>query len=403
MDFNLTEAQEAYRLQIRQWMTQHAPEYRKRMTQIGAGGASQAALREVYQEWQSLRQQAGYTCVMWPKRYGGSEKGPVEHFLVTREIDAVRVVPNINVIGFGMCLPVILHAGNEAQRQRYLSPAVRGEEVWCQLFSEPGAGSDLAGLQTAATLEGDQWRIRGQKIWTSYAQYADYGLLIARSDSTTQRHRGLTMFVVDMKAPGVTVRPIVFNNGSRVYNEVFFEDARIPAENVVGEVGGGWKVAIDTLMFERGTSNIHVLFRPLIDRVLDDARRRLRHAPPTLENQHARWQIARLLTRLQIMELQGLRVLFGAQSGAPPGAEGSLVKLDWSETNMDAQALAMTLAGPLGLLSQPATPSEDAADGAFSQEWLRSFGNTIEAGSSEILRNILAERVLGLPKDAARA
>ena len=399
MDFNLTPEQVQYQQHVRQWVQDHAPGGRDFAE--ADMGESLEAIRARYAEWQRKRFDAKLTCVMWPAQYGGSGLGVVEHYIVTSEIDTLAVVPNINIIGFGMCLPVVLHAGNDAQRERYLPPAARGEEIWCQLFSEPSGGSDLAALKTRAEPAEGGYRVNGQKIWTSYAQFADYGLLIARTDPAVAKHRGLTMFIVDMRAPGVTVRPIRFSNGAHVFNEVFFEDVFIPAENVVGEVNGGWKVAIDTLMFERGTSNIHLLFRPLLERVVNFAREQLADAAPTLENQKARAQLARLLTRLQIMDLQGLRVLAGVVSGAPPGPEGSLVKLDWSESNRDTQALAMELLGPVGPLLGGSDRVPEG--GVFARQWLRSFGNTIEAGSSEILRNIVAERILGLPKDAARS
>ena len=399
MDFNLTPAQQEFQAHVRRWVADNAPPARG--FSEAAMGEPLAAIHERYAHWQRKRYDAKLTCATWPERYGGAGLGVVEHYIVTTEIDTLNVVPNINVIGFGMCLPVILHNGTEEQRLRYLPPAARGEEIWCQLFSEPAAGSDLAGLKTRAERDGNDWRIDGQKIWTSYAQYADYGLLIARSDAGGKKHQGLTMFIIDMRAPGVTVRPIRFNNGAHVFNEVFFDNAHVPAENVIGEVNGGWKVAIDTLMFERGTSNIHITFRPLLESVVDFARTRLAGAPPTLANQQARARLARLLTRMQIMDAQGLRVVAGVESGAPPGPEGSLVKLDWSESNMDAQAVAMELLGPLGVLLEG--HDDIPAAGHFPRNWLRSFGNTIEAGSSEILRNIVAERILGLPKDAARS
>ncbi len=311
------------------------------------------------------------------------------------------MAPPINIVGFGICLPTVLHAGTEAQKQRYLPPAVRGDHIWCQLFSEPGCGSDLAALKTRAAPDGEGWRLTGQKIWTSFAHHADYGLCLARTDPQAEKHRGLSMFVVDMRAPGVTVRPIPFSNGDHDFNEVFLEDVPVPAGDLVGPLHEGWRVAMSTLMIERGTSNIHVLFRPWLNRCLEAARRALAEAPAGLAGEAARAQLARILTRIRIMELQGLRVLHGAASGAPPGPESSLVKLIWSETNQELAALTLEMLGPAGALL-----GGDAAvpDGGFlPRNWLRSFGNTLEGGSSEVLRNIVAERILGLPKDQGRA
>ena len=397
MDFALNAEQQQYREEVRRWVAANLPNL---AAEPYPPNPSPEEMRARYARWQRKRFDAKLTCVHWPESYGGAGLTPVEHFIVTQEVDTLEVAPNLNIIGFGMCLPVILHAGSEEQRRRYLLPALRGEEIWCQLFSEPGAGSDLAGLQTRAEPDGPGWRLTGQKTWTSYAHYADYGLCLARSESGTARHRGLTMLLVDMRGEGVTTRPIRLNNGEHTFNEVFFDNAYVGPEGVLGEVHGGWKVAIDTLMFERGTSNIHILMQPLVDKVLDLARQRLAGAPPTLGNQAARQELARLLTRRRIMEIQGLRVLHSAESGSPPGPEGSLIKLDWSELNQRGQALALDLLGPAGALL--AGDESIPGEGFFPRAWLRSFANTLEAGSSEILRNIIAERILGLPKDAFR-
>jgi len=320
---------------------------------------------------------------------------------VSSEIDTLDVVPGINGVGFGMCLPLILHVGNDEQKRRILPPAARGEAVWCQLFSEPVAGSDLAGLKTRAEPDGKGWRITGQKIWTSFAHYADFGICLARTDPAAGKHDGLTMFLLNLRQKEVTVRPVPFGNGDHDFNEVFMDGAWVGAEDVLGAVNGGWKVAISTLMFERGTSNIHLMLRPHAEKVLALLKERLAEAPPTMGNQAARQELARLVTRLKIVELHGLRTLSGVAQGGPPGPEGSLVKLLWSETNQRLAALALDVLGPASVLLEGEDEIPDA--GWFPRNWLRSFGNTLEAGSSEVLRNILAERVLGLPKDAARA
>ncbi|HEX7926984.1 MAG TPA: acyl-CoA dehydrogenase family protein, partial [bacterium] len=326
--------------------------------------------------------------------------GVVEHYIVSEEVDTLDVVPNINAVGFGMCLPLILHAGNDEQKQRILPPASRGEAVWCQLFSEPGSGSDLAGLKTKAVPDGKGWRITGQKIWTSFAHHADFGICLARTDPNAEKHNGLTMFLLNLRQKEVQVRPVPFANGDHDFNEVFMDGAYVGPEDVLGQVNSGWKVAISTLMFERGTSNIHIMFKPSAEKVMEMIKERLAEAPATLGNHAVRQELARLMTRLKIVELHGLRTLSGVASGGPPGPEGSLVKLLWSETNQRLAALGVEALGPAGVLLD----GEEVPDaGWFPRNWLRSFGNTLEAGSSEILRNIMAERILGLPKDAARA
>jgi alkylation response protein AidB-like acyl-CoA dehydrogenase len=399
MDFNLSPEQQRFRERVRAWVAENLPKAPKRTA--SRRHEQPEHVRRRYSAWQALRQKDGMACVMWPKAYGGAGQGVVEHYIVSEEIDTLDVVPPINAVGFGMCLPLILHAGNAEQKQRVLPPAARGEAVWCQLFSEPGAGSDLAGLKTRALPDGKGWRITGQKIWTSFAHFADFGICLARTDPQAEKHNGLTMFLLNLRQKEVQVRPVPFANGDHDFNEVFLDGAWAGPEDVLGTVNGGWKVAISTLMFERGTSNIHIMFRPNAEKVLALVKQRLADAPATLGNHAARQELARVLTRLKIVELHGLRTLAGVAQGAPPGPEGSLVKLLWSETNQRLAALGLDVLGPAGVLLGGEDEVPDA--GWFPRNWLRSFGNTLEAGSSEILRNIMAERILGLPKDAARA
>ncbi len=398
MDFNLNAEQLAYQDQVRQWVAENLPCAPK-----PPPGREEPpeSVRGRYNTWQAMRARDGMTCVMWPEAYGGGGKGVVEHYIVSKEIDTLGVVQPINVVGFGICLPTVLHFGSEEQKLRHLPPVVRGEHVWCQMFSEPECGSDLASLKTRAVPDGSGWRITGQKIWTSFAQHSDYGLLLARTEPEAPKHRGLTMFIVNMKAPGITIRPIRFNNGEADFNEVFLDDVAVGEEDVVGEVNGGWAVAIGTLMVERGTSNIHIFFQPWLERCMRVAGETLAANPTMPGAEGHRHELARMMTRAKIMELQGLRVLSSVAGNKPPGPEGSFVKLLWSETNQELAALTLEILGPAGALlgGDEAIPE----DGWFPRGWLRSFGNSLEGGSSEILRNIIAERMLGLPKDPGRA
>ncbi len=399
MDFTLSAEQQRFQERVRHWVAEHLPRAPRRIP--GRQAEPKERIRERYTAWQRMRWDDRMTCVLWPPAYGGAGLGVVEHYIVAQEIDALDVAPRINAVGFGMCLPLILHAGNEEQKLRHLPPAAKGDAVWCQLFSEPGCGSDLAALTTRAEPDGKGWRLTGQKIWTSFAQHSDWAICLARTDPKVAKHRGLTMFLLNMRQPGVTVRPIPFSNGDQDFNEVFLDGAAVAEQDVLGGVNNGWNVAISTLMIERGTSNIHVHFQRGAERVIALLREHLAEAPPTLANQSLRAELARIITQIKVMEIQGLRTLFGAASGAPPGPEGSLVKLLWSETNPRLAALALEALGPAGALlgGSDAVPAE----GSLPRAWLRSFGNTLEAGSSEILRNIMAERILGLPKDASRA
>jgi alkylation response protein AidB-like acyl-CoA dehydrogenase len=292
--------------------------------------------------------------------------------------------PHIGVIGLGMAGPTIIVHGTDAQKQKHLSKILSAEDVWCQGFSEPDAGSDLAGVRTRAELQGDRFVVNGQKVWSSFAHIADWCILVTQSDPEGQRYRNLTYLVVDMHSPGVEVRPLRQVTGEAEFNEIFFTDVEVPVENVLGEVGGGWAVAMTTLLHERGTlgfalsaaldANVRRLVALAKERRVDDALQRDRIAREWIEMQALRYTNYRALTSL-------------VKTGIP-GPEGSGGKLHWSEQNQRLTKLARELLGDDGLTD----------DGYWNYQQLRSRGNTIEAGTSEVLRNIIAERVLGLPK-----
>jgi alkylation response protein AidB-like acyl-CoA dehydrogenase len=297
----------------------------------------------------------------------------------------------MNPIGHGMGAPTVVTHGSEEQRRRYLRPLFTNEEIWCQLFSEPGAGSDVAGLSSRAVRDGDEWVVNGQKVWTTLAHMARWGMLVTRTDPEAPKHKGLTYFVVDMHAPGVEVRPLRQITGDPEFNEIFLTDVRVPASNVVGEIGGGWQVAMTTLLHERGTlgfaltARLEVLFR----RLLLTATKTGAAADPLVRD-----RIADLWVDLQGLRFTNYRSLTALVKTGAPGPEGSVAKLHWSEANQRLTALAVELLGPDGQLS-----GQGGFWGGYWQyQQLRSRGNTIEAGTSEILRNIVAERVLGLPR-----
>jgi alkylation response protein AidB-like acyl-CoA dehydrogenase len=288
-----------------------------------------------------------------------------------------------------MAGPTIISRGTDAQKARYLQPLLAADEIWCQGFSEPGAGSDLAGVRTSAGLEGDHFVLDGQKVWSSYAHIADFCILVARSDPASERHAGLTYLIVDMHAPGVEVRPLTQITGEAEFNEIFLTGVEVPVENVIGEIGEGWDVAMTTLLHERGTlafalvARLEVQLRKLIGLVAD------RGATPT-----QREALAREWIQLQALRWTAYRSLSALERTGLPGPEGSILKLQWSEANQRVTKLALDLLGPDAQL----LPGNAPYDGYWTIQQLRSRGNTIEAGTSEILRNIVAERVLGLPR-----
>jgi alkylation response protein AidB-like acyl-CoA dehydrogenase len=371
----------AFRAEVRAWLdTNLSDELRGRR-----GGEER--FEERGRQWSRAMYEAGYTGLTWPKEYGGSDAPYSYQAIVLEEFARAEAPQHIGVIGLGMAGPTIIVHGTEEQKRRYLPKILSAEEIWCQGFSEPGAGSDLAASRTRAELADGRFVVNGQKVWSSFAHIADWCLLLARSDpNPSGPHEGLTYLIVDMHAPGVEVRPLRQITGEAEFNEIFFTDVEVPAENLLGEVGQGWQVAMTTLLHERGTLGfaltgaLDVAVRKLIalakDRRVEDSRLRDRVAQEWIE--------------LQALKLTNYRALTRLVETGIPGPEGSVSKLHWSESNQRLTKLALELLGP-------ADGVEDG-DGYWQYQQLRSRGNTIEAGTSEILRNIIAERVLGLPR-----
>jgi alkylation response protein AidB-like acyl-CoA dehydrogenase len=377
MDLRDTQEEAAFRAELRAWIGANLPEERRG----GRGGAQR--FEEFGRDWSRKLYDAGYAGLTWPKEYGGAGAPSSYQGIFYEEMAAAAAPPHIGVIGLGMAGPTIIVHGTDAQKERYLAKILSAEEVWCQGFSEPDAGSDLAGARTRAELRGDRFVVNGQKVWSSFAHIADWCILVTRSDPDGPRYRNLTYLLVDMHSPGVEVRPLRQITGEAEFNEIFFTDVEVPAGNVLGEVGGGWQVAMTTLLHERGTLGF------ALSAALDANVRRLvalgreRHL-----DAHARDRIAREWIELQALRYTNYRALTSLVQTGIPGPEGSGVKLHWSEQNQRLTKLARELLGEDGLVE----------DGYWNYQQLRSRGNTIEAGTSEVLRNIIAERVLGLPK-----
>ena len=354
---------------------------------------------------------AGLAWVHFPEGEGGLGLNPKVQKLVMERIAEVGG-PNPyyrNPIGYGMGAPTVMSHGSEAQKSRYLRPLFTGEEVWCQLFSEPGAGSDVASLSSRAVRDGDEWVVNGQKVWTTLAHISRWGMLVARTDPEQPKHKGLTYFVVDMHAPGVEVRPLKQITGSAEFSEVFFTDVRVPAANLIGEAGQGWELAQTTLGFERGGNLLARVtrHRGVLSQVVGAAGRLRPEWRPALEDPLVRQKLGQMLAGLEVLRYAGLRGLSRLEKGQRPGPEASVDKLYYSEMDKRHQELIQEILGPYGQLTEGLPPELELhtttslgipADWTYS--YLYSRAGTIYAGSSEIQKNIIGERALKLPREA---
>jgi alkylation response protein AidB-like acyl-CoA dehydrogenase len=384
VDFRDTPEEARFREEVRAWLDASLPDELRGHR----GGEARFDGPEV-RAWSRTLYDAGWSGISWPEEYGGRGLSPRFQAIYLEEEARAEAPPHIGVIGLGMAGPTIMTRGTEAQKARYLQPLLAADEIWCQGFSEPDAGSDLAGVRTSARLDGDRFVLDGQKVWSSYAHIADFCILLARSDPDSQRHAGLTYVIVDMHAPGVEVRPLRQITGESEFNEIFLSGVEVPLDNVIGEVGGGWDVAMTTLLHERGTLGF-----ALVARLEVQVRKLLALAADRGATPLQRDAIAREWIHCQALRVTAYRSLSALERTGIPGPEGSILKLQWSEANQRVTALAVELLGADSQLLAPNAPY----GGYWAVQQLRSRGNTIEAGTSEILRNILAERVLGLPR-----
>ena len=362
-----------------------------------------AKLREArklvnYNEWCARLGEAGWATPTWPAEFGFRGLTAEQARAVNEELGRYKVHRSFNIIGLGMGGPTVMHWGNDEQKHRFLMPMAKHEEIWCQLFSEPGAGSDVAGLATRAVRDGDEWVVNGQKVWTTLAHMAKWGMLVARTDPDQPKHKGLSYFIVDMHSPGVEVRPLKQITGDAEFNEVFFNDVRVPEANRIGPVGEGWAVATTTLMNERvalsgaGSVSDTNVGGGAVDGLIADARRSGAWDDPVLRD-----RLLQAVIEGRLIRVTNLRASAARKAGKPAGPEGSITKLFQAEYNQRLQNLAVDLLGSRGM----AWAGADEATAATVTGFLRSRANTIEGGTSEIMRNILGERVLGLPKEPA--
>ncbi|WP_295845569.1 acyl-CoA dehydrogenase [Tardiphaga sp.] len=397
MNFDDTPQQAAFRAEARAWIAANAPkQYEDELKKASLGRIQLRSgnILEVAKAWQQKKADAGWAVPHWPKEYGGRGSSPIERVIWQQEEGVFGKLGALFIIGHGMCGPTMMAYAQEDQKRRYLPPLASGENIWCQLFSEPAGGSDVAGLRTRAEKDGDGWIINGQKIWTSGAHYSDYGILITRTDPNVPKHKGLTMFFLDMKSPGVEVRPIKQANGQSEFNEVYFTDVRIPDSQRLGEVGDGWNVSLTTLMNERMAiganmaTGVPELFEFCSNFLLEEG--------PAIDDRAVRSKLANWAVRASGLKYTSFRAISALSKGERPGPENSIGKLVAGSMLQDVATYALDLQGASGVLSGP---DEAEVAGKFQAILLRSPATRVEGGTDEILRNIIAERVLGLPGD----
>jgi len=383
MDFSDTTQEAGFRAEAAAWLKDNVPAADE------LEGLDEIAAAKL---WQKRKYDAGWAMLHWPKEFGGIGATPIERIIWANEESKFNVPRGIFEIGLGMCGPVMMQYASEKQKERYLPPMAEGKEIWCQLFSEPSAGSDVAGLRSKAIQDGDKWIINGQKVWTSGAHFSDYGILVVRHDPNLEKHKGLTFFFVDMKSPGIEVKPIKQITGGSSFNEVYFTDVEIPDSQRLGEIGDGWKVAITTLMNERLA--VGDAGGPDVDDAFKWAKKQDNLGTPILSDKSARESIADWYCETNGLKNTKLRTMSALSKGDTPGPEASITKIVSANKLQDIGNFGMDSMDMAGMLK---TNNQEIK--GFQNAWLGAPGMRIAGGTDEILRNIIAERVLGLPQD----
>jgi alkylation response protein AidB-like acyl-CoA dehydrogenase len=387
MDLSDTPEEAAFRAECRAWLEANAP-LRDRTETHGVLSLFRAASGDGNdmtdaRAWQARKADAGWAGLTWPVEYGGRGSPAMHQVIFNQEVGAFDVPEVMFAIGVHMGGPTLIGHATPEQQQRWLPPLRRGDEIWCQLFSEPDAGSDLASLKTRAVQDGDEWVVNGQKVWSSGAQYSDWGMLLVRTDPDAKKHAGITWMALDMKTPGITVRPLKQMNGGAHFNEVFFEDVRVPTADVVGEVNGGWMVAITTLLNERLMAGDILGQDDIVTSLIALARERGVTRDPLV-----RTDLARIMELTQTLRFLNYRMLTAISKGGLPGPEASVAKLATARLFADAADLALRILGPAGA----------ACESAWQAARLEAPALRIGGGTDEVLKNVIGERVLGLPR-----
>lgn len=394
MDFSFTPSEEEFRNELRSWLEENLPAGWIEGTFIMPADEKEWA--GFIRDWQKKLSVGGWAGISWPKKYGGRGATLLEEVIYEQEMARVKAPPNLNIIGTAMVGPTLLQMGTDDQKERYLEKILNGEEIWCQGYSEPNAGSDLAAIQTRAVKKGDKWIINGQKIWTSFAHLADRCFLLARTEKTGKKHEGITAFLVDMHQEGVETRPILSINDRRDFNEMFFNDAVAEEVDVVGEVNQGWRVSLALLSHERvGVARQTFRLQKQYEELVEMTKNLRKNDRPLIQDPVVRQKLVEFRAKSRAILLTYYRHLTNAIRTGRPGPEGSIDKIFSSELGQELLAFAMSLQGATNTLWK-----EDASvNPSWQQDYLRSFAYTLEGGTTEIQKNIIAERVLGLPKD----
>ncbi len=395
MDLHDTPEQAAFRLEIREWLESNLPE--------GWGTPEFEKPKDPAEEvaflksWQRKLYEGGWAGLDWPRAYGGRELGIIENMIYNEEYARARGPNQISMsVGTALVGPTLIAKGKAWQKERFLEPILEGREVWCLGFSEPGAGADLASLRTRGEVVGDELAVNGQKTWTSFAQQSDWCILVVRTNPDAPRHKGLTFVLCDMNSPGIRIRPLIEMTGHAWFNEVFFDDVRIPLENVVGEIDHGWEIVMTTLSVERGSSAQHAKLASDMRRLIDVSRRTPRGTGRAADDPLVRQDVARFASEILAIKMSAYRNAWSVVEKGAPGPEGSTLKVACTELDQRMKSMAIQMLGPEGMVPEGDPLAVD--DGFWAYESLWSRAGTIYAGTSEVQRNIIAHRVLGLPR-----
>jgi alkylation response protein AidB-like acyl-CoA dehydrogenase len=393
MDLNYSSEDRAFRDQTRRWLEANVP--REELKTLAER-----------KSWHRRLYEAGYVGMLWPKEYGGWGATAMQQAIVQDEMARIQAPPAINGLGIGFIGPTIIVHGTEAQKQRYLKKMLTAEEIWCQLYSEPNAGSDLAGLKTRAEDAGDHFLVNGQKIWTSSGPIADWGILLCRTDPKVAKHKGISCFLLNMRQPGVEVRPLKQITGHSLFSEVFMTNARAEKSDLIGNLNEGWAIAQTTLGFERGGNSLGRVTRYAIafNQLVKATKQLKRNGKPLIEDAAVRSKLGKLGAELEVQRYAGLRVLSALNKGDAPGAASSITKLSYTEFEKRYYETALEILGPWGQMMTAREEFEEIdTSGGEAGTWATAFlwarAGTIYSGSSEIQKNIIGERVLGLPKE----
>ncbi len=390
MDLTYSEADEQFRAEFREWLDGNLPQ-EWRSPEFWTGKSEDESF-ELRREWEAKKARDGWAGIAWPKEFAGRGGTPTQKAIYDEEMNRAHAPVTVNPLGLTFLAPTVMAIGTDEQKRDIIGPMLRNEVIWCQGFSEPGAGSDLAALSTRAELDGDTYVVNGQKVWTTNALHADRMFTLVRTSQESKKHQGITMLLIDMHSDGVDARPLKQMTGNEEFGEVFLTDVRVPADQVLGPVGGGWNVAMLLLSFERGSSAMgqYVHFRGELDAVIAAAQANGRAKDPII-----RQRIAHIASELELLKLHSLHILTEVEQGRELGFEASITKLQWSETHQDLGELYMDVVGYAGQ-QVPGLPTQDLDP--LQEMFLWSRSETIWGGSSQVQRNIVAERVLGLPR-----